>query len=212
MRSGIVPAAVAVSIALLTGCGSKKPTQVVSPVAAQAPELSPLLMASSLPPVPPAFPPVTTHPVKLDATTPAPEVKTEVATRQPQKPPKRHNKTAPAQEETVRATVPAPAAATPAQITQVATAQPAEATPLGQLTTSDTSNTADRQALSGDIDSTETGLNSIKRPLDTDEQKTATLIRQYITRARDALKNDDLTGATNLSTKAKQLLQELTKP
>jgi hypothetical protein len=61
------------------------------------------------------------------------------------------------------------------------------------------------------IDGTETGLNAIKRPLSTDEQKTATLIRTYITRARDALNADDLDGANTLSTKAHQLLLELTK-
>ena len=55
-------------------------------------------------------------------------------------------------------------------------------------------------------------MNAIKRPLNGDEQKTVTLIRTYITRARDALKVDDVDGANNLSTKAQQLLQELMKP
>jgi tRNA C32,U32 (ribose-2'-O)-methylase TrmJ len=85
--------------------------------------------------------------------------------------------------------------------------------PIGQLSTAnDNSNTADRRAISDLIDSTESGLNAIKRPLSSDEQKTATLIRTYITRARDALKADDLDGARTLANKAHQLLGELTKP
>jgi hypothetical protein len=85
-------------------------------------------------------------------------------------------------------------------------------TSIGQLSTAnDNSNTADRHGISTQIDSTENGLNAIKRSLSSDEQKTAALIRTYITRARDALKADDLDGAHNLSLKAQQLLQELTK-
>jgi len=83
---------------------------------------------------------------------------------------------------------------------------------LGQLSPpNNSSNAADRQALSGKIDAVENGLNGIKRPFSSDEQKTATLIRSYITRARDALKADDIDGATTLGNKASQLLEELTK-
>jgi hypothetical protein len=86
-------------------------------------------------------------------------------------------------------------------------------TKLGQLSTDNAnSNTADRHAIAAQIDSDESALNGIKRPLSSDEQKTAALIRTHITRARDALKVDDLDGAKTLSTKAHQLLEELTKP
>jgi tRNA C32,U32 (ribose-2'-O)-methylase TrmJ len=83
---------------------------------------------------------------------------------------------------------------------------------IGQLSTAnDSSDTADRHEMSGKIDNTENGLNAIKRPLSADEQKTVALIRSYITRARDALKADDLDGAKILRDKAQQLLEELTK-
>ena len=88
--------------------------------------------------------------------------------------------------------------------------QPSDKTPLGQLSTAN--DPVGHQAISEQIDATENGLNAIKRPLSSDEQKTVTLIRQYITRARDLLNADDLDGANTLSSKAKQLLQELTKP
>lgn len=205
MRSGSACAALAVLLALLTGCGPKKPKDAVSP-AAQVPDLPPWRMAASLPVVPPPFPPVTTHPVKLDTTTP-PEVKTEVATTEPHKPTKRHLK--PVQEETAKVAPPPP---TEAQTIAAAATPPAEATPLGQLTANDTVTTTDRHAITDRIDATENGVNAIKRPLNGDEQKTVTLIRTHITRARDALKVDDIDGANNLSTKAQQLLQELMKP
>ena len=87
-------------------------------------------MAASLPVVPPPFPPVTTHPVKLDTTTP-PEVKTEVATTEPHKPTKRHLK--PVQKK--RKGLPPPPTA--AQTIAAAATPPAEKTPLGQLTAND---------------------------------------------------------------------------
>ena len=82
MSSGRGWAACAVSLALLTGCGPKKPAVIVSPPAAEAPALPPSQMAASLPAVPPAIPNTTTHTVKLDTTAP-PELKPEVAATQP---------------------------------------------------------------------------------------------------------------------------------
>lgn len=178
---------------------------VVSLPAAEAPELPPSQMAASLPLIPPAIPDTATHPVKLDTTAP-PEVKPEVATSEPHHTPKHHAKT-PTEEAKTPAN-PAQTVAPPSN--QVATAQPSDKTPLGQLSTAN--DPVGRQAISDQIDATENGLNSIKRSLSSDEQKTVTLIRQYITRARDALAVDDFDGANTLSSKAKQLLQELTKP
>ncbi len=154
--------------------------------------------------------PVANRPlIKLDTTAP-PETKIETASSEPRKPPKHHAKPISAQE----AAEAAKAAQTPAASnTQAQNIQPPEMSPIGQLSTAnDNSNTADRQKISSDIDSTENGLNAIKRSFSSDEQKTVALIRTYITRARDALKADDLEGARNMSSKAHQLLQELTKP
>jgi len=205
MRSGSVYAALTVSLTLLTGCGPKMPKEVVSPVA-EVPNLPPSRMAAALPVVPPPFPVTDRRLVKLDTTAP-PEVKPEVATAQPHKPPKRHPSSHPAADETRTASAPSPSA----QPAQVATAQPTDQSPIGQLSETAVS-PVNRTALSSRIDSTENGLNSIKRSLNSDEQKTVTLIRQYITRARDALKVDDLDGADKMSAKAQQMLQELTKP
>jgi hypothetical protein len=191
-------------LTLLTGCGPRKPKAVVSLPAAEVPQLPPSEMAASLPLIPPAIPDTSTHTVKLDTTAP-PEVKPEVAAAQPHHAPKRHPRS-PAEE--VKA--PSGPAQNPAPATQVATVQPSDKTPLGQLSTP--SDPVDRQAISEQIDATENGLNAIKRPLSSDEQKTVTLIRQYITRARDLMGADDIDGANTLSSKAKQLLQELTKP
>lgn len=207
MRSGRAWIALAVSLAALSGCGPKKPVAGVSP-AVRAPELPPTEMALALPQVPPALPVVARRSVKLDTTAP-PLAKPEVAVTEPRKTPKHRPAHPSADEAKAQSAASQPAAQTP----QVANAQPAEQTPIGQLSTAnDAVNTADRSAISGQIDGTENGLNSIKRPLNTEEQKTVTLIRNYIARARDALKVDDLDGASTLSSKAKQLLQELTKP
>jgi hypothetical protein len=207
MRSGNGRAALALLLALLTGCGPKPPRTTVS-VAAQVPSLPPSRMIAILPPLPPVLPPTARPTVKLDTTTP-PETRTEVATTPAHHSTKHHSKPA-TDEPSKTAALSAPQSA--AQTTQNATAQPPEMTPIGPLSTANNnSNAADRHALSDLIDSTENGVNAIKRPLSSDEQKTVVLIRSYITRARDALKADDLDGAKTLGDKAHQMLQELTK-
>ena len=90
--------------------------------------------------------------------------------------------------------------------------QPSEQSPIGQLSTAnDSANPADRRDLTNQINAIETGLNAIHRTLSSEEQKTATQVKTFITRAREALKADDLDGARTLSTKAHLLLEELTK-
>ena len=183
MRSGKSIAALAVLLALLTGCGPKEPVTTVSP-AAQAPPLPPERMVALLSPMPPPLPAVTRPLIKLDTNAPA-ETKIETASSEPHRSTKHHNRPAGTPE---TADVPKTAqGATPptTQNSQAANVQPPEMSPIGQLSTAnDNSNTADRRTISDLIDSTENGLNAIKRPLNADEQKTATLIRTYITRAR----------------------------
>ena len=165
----------------------------------QAPPLPPAQMVALLSPMPPVMPATKRPLIKLDTNAPA-ETKVETASSEPHRP--RSTTTgltgAPETAEIPKAAQNATPAAT--QNSQTANVQPSEMSPIGQLTSAnDNSNTADRHAISDVIDSTENGLNAIKRPLSSDEQKTATLIRTYITRARDALKADDLDGARNLS-------------
>ncbi len=62
------------------------------------------------------------------------------------------------------------------------------------------------------IGETEQGLNAIKRALSTEEKVTAAQIRTYLKQAQQALGTGDMDGAHTLATKAKLLLDELTKP
>jgi len=206
MSSGIRIAALAASLALVTGCGPKQPTSVAPPRIAQAPSQPPTSMVALLSTMPPAMAPMKRPLIKLDTTAP-PEPKPETAKVEPHHAPRHRGNHSP--EHQAEKTPAAPAAQSP----EVAAGQPPEMSPIGQLAPpSDNGNAADRHAISEQIDATENGLNSIKRSFTADEQKTVALIRTYITRARDALKADDLDGARTLSNKAKQLLGELTKP
>jgi len=214
MRSGKSIAALAL-LALLTACDRHK-TSAAPPPAAQAPSLPPAQMAELVPPVPPSLPVASERPVKLDTNVPA-ETKTKTVVAPPKRPVRHHPKAAPqetAQQEPPKAPAPpptAPAASEP-PAAEVASGQPSENSPIGQLsTTNGDANTADRHTISDQIDNTENTLNGIKRSLTSDEQKTVTQIRTFITRARDALKVDDLEGARTQATKAKLLLEELTK-
>jgi hypothetical protein len=77
---------------------------------------------------------------------------------------------------------------------------------IGQLTTADP---PVRQQADATIESTEKGLNSIKRQLSDQEQNTAAKIRELLKEARAALTSGDVEGAHDLATKAKVLLEEL---
>lgn len=96
--------------------------------------------------------------------------------------------------------------------TVASSAQPSDNSPIGQLSpATSNANTADRQALTDELNATEKSLNDLHRSLNSEERKTAELIRTFIGKARQALKTDDLDGAKNYSTKAKILLDELIK-
>jgi hypothetical protein len=101
---------------------------------------------------------------------------------------------------------------------QAATPQTVSATggagsPIGQLTTGDSALGERTKHETADlIGGTQQGLNGIKRSLSTDEQVTATQIRTFLKQAQQALDSGDTDGAHTLATKAKLLLDELTKP
>lgn len=164
-------------------------------------------MAALIPPMPP-LPPAGHQPVMLNTSVP-PEP-TRVAEAHPKRPHHRPKNTETAQDTQKPAT---PQGGSAAETEEAANTQPSDASPIGQLSAaSGDTNTADRQTLLEQINGMENTLNGIHRSFSSEEQKTATLIRTFITRAREALKTDDLEGAKNYSTKAKVLLQELTKP
>ncbi len=85
--------------------------------------------------------------------------------------------------------------------------------PIGQLTTGDSAMGEKAKRETADlIGGTEQGLSGIKRSLSTEEKVTATQIRTFLKQAQQALDNGDTDGAHTLATKAKLLLDELTKP
>lgn len=86
-----------------------------------------------------------------------------------------------------------------------------DASPIGQLSsTEETVSSQGRQSIERQITDTENGLNGIKRALSSDEQLTSTQIKTFLTKAKQALAENDLDGAQTLADKAKVLLQELT--
>jgi hypothetical protein len=98
------------------------------------------------------------------------------------------------------------------QTTEVASGPSSDASPIGQLTAGgDATNIQQRRDIEQLITNTENGLDKISRGLNTEEQKTAIQIRTFLTKAKQALIDNDLDGANTLATKAKVLLDELTK-
>jgi hypothetical protein len=96
---------------------------------------------------------------------------------------------------------------------QTVSAPGGSASPIGQLTTGDSALGERTKHETADlIGGTQQGLNGIKRSLSTDEQVTASQIRTFLKQAQQALDSGDTDGAHTLATKAKLLLDELTKP
>jgi hypothetical protein len=103
----------------------------------------------------------------------------------------------------------ASASQTPAQAN--VSGQPSS--PIGQLTTGDTAAGERTKHETADLISTTLqGLNGIKRPLSSDEKVTAAQIHTFLKQAQQALDTGDADGGHTLATKAKLLLDELTKP
>jgi hypothetical protein len=200
MTSAYKAAALILLTAFVAGCRHK--TKATPPPAAQAPVLPVSTLAKDAPPPdmpPPALPNI--GPPSSANTTPK---------QKPHKPvhhrPK-HTETIPADQ------APAKDQTTPAPATeQAANAAPSDNSPIGQLSAEgESTNTPRRHEILDEIDSTEKGLNDIKRPLNKEELTTAAQIRTFLAKAKEALNQEDLDGAHTLVTKAKVLLDELTK-
>jgi hypothetical protein len=192
--------AVLLPLCLVAGCSHK--TKATPPPAAQAPIYPPSEVAKNAPA--PQLPP----PNPLD-------VKEGSAPPPPPPPPKPHKTTHHKQKPSDSAPTQAPkdaAASTAATTQQAAAGEPPEMSPIGQLSSAgDRSGVPTRREIQDLITTTENGLNGIKRTLTSDEQLTATQIRTFLTKAKQALDQDDLDGANTLANKAKVLLGELTK-
>lgn len=221
----------ALLLALLTGCASKK-VKPKPPSTAQAPTTTDQTGAM----YPPPFPEKTVTPPP-----PAPEpTQAEVAPPPPPPPqhkPARTKKTssankakssaaksaaaaaataataATATDGASKVAIPGAAPATaPAPAQQAASMEPSGVSPIGQLSSGEgAAGSQKRHETSDLIATTEQRLNGIKRTLSSQEQETAAQIRTYLKQAKQALTVDDLDGASTLATKAKVLLEELTK-
>lgn len=205
MNSACKAAALILFSAAIAGCSHKAPA--TPPPAAQAPVVPVSTMAKDTPP--PQLPPPQTPKV-------GPPGPTNVAATPPPKPHRIiHHKPKPTEQTSPTAT-PTPSQApaqTPATTEQAANGTAGDVSPIGQLSEAGESvNAPRRRQILDDINSTEKGLNDMKRQMSEDEQTTAAQIRTFLAKAKDALNQEDLDGANTLVTKAKVLLAELSKP
>lgn len=198
MNSACKAAALMLITAFVAGC--RHNTQETPPPAAQAPIIPVSTLAKNAPPPqmpPPEIPKIS--PPNSTNTAPPPKPK-------PKKP-VHHKPKTPEQAPAETAT------ATKDQSTEQASngAGP-DVSPIGQLAAPGEGINAPRhREIQNEINATEKGLNEIKRPLSQDEQTTATQIRTFLAKAKDALTQEDLDAANSLLTRAKVLLTELTK-
>jgi hypothetical protein len=169
---------------------SQQQEKTTSPLASPLP--TPSAQSVPLPPAPP--PKKVRHRVKTPPVKPAETAQT------PAPPPgAAPPQTAPAGPPTAQMTPPQPPVGT--------------TSPIGQLTTGDSALGERTKHETADlIGVTQQGLNGIKRSLSTEEKVTAAQIHTFLKQAQQALDNGDTDGAHTLATKARLLLDELTKP
>jgi hypothetical protein len=179
--------------AFVAGCRHR--TKVVPPAAAQAPTVPVSQSTENLPP--PALPPAELPKITAPGL-PVPESK-----------PKKQR---PAHHKVKHTEVPAEEPPLSAQATQLAASGAgSDVTPIGQLSAAgESTNTLRRNQILDEINATQKGLDGLKSRLNKDQETTANQIRTFLTKARQALDQEDLDGAHILVTKAKVLLTELT--
>lgn len=196
MKTARSIAVTVVSLVCLTGCTHKVDT--TPPVQAQAPVGPPSNMVHipTLPSLPPPEPREVVLVVPQEAP-PAPAAPRHVTRRRTP---------------SVKTATDTPSAAEKQAQTQASAGTSADASPIGQLTSGgDATNIEQRRDIEQLITNTENGLSNIKRPLNGAEQETSTQIKSFLVKARQALGDNDLDGARTLATKAKVLLDELTR-
>lgn len=205
MKTASTTAVITVLLASVVGC--RHNTNVAPPPQAQAPVGPPSGMTHtpSMPPLPP--------PTPWDVAFSSPKEENPAPATPPRRTPR--HKPAPAKPAAADpATQTAEKSGTAAQPPQTANngAASTEVSPIGQLSSTGEGTTSQgRHDIEQLIASIESGLNNIKRPLSTEEQATSTQIKTFLTKAKQELIDNDLDGAQTLATKAKVLLEELTK-
>jgi hypothetical protein len=189
----------------LSGCPFKK-KQPPIPHQGQAPTVQP----EPVPP-PPVQPPAETEPVP-----PPPETlpeKAEIEKKPPTKKPSPKKPAAPApatQGQQQAATTLAPPAKTSKLIIQEGDA-PNSQGPLAAGVGQDDSSSHAKQTTEQLLQSAQTNLNSINRPLSPDEQAMVAQIKDYMAQSRKAAADSDNVRAHNLALKAHLLSDELVK-
>jgi hypothetical protein len=218
MRALKTRASLALLVVLCTGCPFRK----ASPPAqqAQAPPLQSGSGTLSPPkttqqpettsPLASPLPPPSAQSVPLPPPPPPKKVRHRVKTPKPADPPP-----TPAAAPGASSSPSTPGAQVATQSTppQQTGADHVAASPIGQLTTGDSALGERTKHETADlIGETQQGLNAIKRALSTEEKVTAAQIRTFLKQAQQALDSGDSDGGHTLATKAKLLLDELTKP
>jgi predicted small lipoprotein YifL len=200
MKTASKTAVLTFALMSAAGCGHK--TKLVPPPQAQAPTGSPSQMTynPAMPPLPP--------PSVRDATMASQE-----PASPPPTPPRRTQRHKPSPAKTAANDPASAAVEKPGGSTvQTASGNTPEGSPIGQLSsTGESIGSAGRHEVEQLVATTESGLNNIKRSLSPEEKVTSTQIRTFLTKAKQALADNDLDGAQTLATKAKVLLDELTR-
>lgn len=185
-----------------TGCGHRK----AQPQQAQAPPLQ--TGKGTLTPPEPVQPEQTDRPLA----SPLPPPSAQSVPLPPPPPPKKVRKKvkpAPKPADTQTASTQSATPATP----QAAPENTVSPSPIGELTTGDVALGAKTKHETANlISETHKGLTEVKRPLSVEEKTTSAQILTFLKQAQMALDNGDTDGALTLATKAKLLLDELTKP
>ncbi len=200
---------IAVLVLSLSGCPFKKkqppvPQQGQAPTIA-APEPAPPPPAQPAEAQPPA-PPAETQPAKTETTAEKP---------QPKKKPSPKKPAAPAQtQQPAQASATPPAPAPPKTTSKLVIQEGGAPNSQGQLAAGvglEDSSSRSKQTTEQLLQSTQTNLNSINRPLSPEEQAMVAQIKDYMAQSVKATKDSDTVRAHNLALKAHLLSDELVK-
>jgi hypothetical protein len=180
------------------GCSHKPPAPVTQ--TSTAPPLPPSSMTQV--PAVPSLP----EPAQPEVGPPGSDQKAEQTQQAPVRKLHRAKKRLlPSDPATMVASTPAPASAP-----DVVVASPPAPT-LGQLSAGAGADSRERAAMSEQIHAQEVRLGNLKHPLSDEDKAITKQIEAFLSKARQAVAANDLDGAQTLTTKAKVLLDELSR-
>ena len=171
------------ALILLDGCRHKQ----------LAPQLPPVVLTPDVPPPPPTSPPMKS-PVPESVDTPPSVTVTQV---KPKRTPKK---------------APKPVAVEPPQPVETASAgAPTPASTVGELSTGGEANPQKQQDAAELIVSSERRLDLLSKSTAGQQETQIRQVRNFLRQAKEALSTGDAEGAKTLATKAKVLMDDLTK-